>query len=64
MVLFKVVKKSHVEKPGDVHQFRVEFRSGEGHRLSLDVSELEYEGYLIGDGVNVRWDGRLEEGSG
>jgi len=63
MVLFKVVKKSHVEKPGDVHQYRVDFRSGEGHRLSLEVSEPEYEDYLIGDGIDVRWNGSLEDGA-
>jgi len=61
MVLFKVSKKTHVEKPGDVHQFKVEFRSKEGHKLTLDIGESEFEDYQTGDQIDVKW-GNFQRG--
>lgn len=55
MVLFRVSKKTHVEKPGDVHQYKVEFKSREGHKLTLDVTESEFEDYQTGDQIEVKW---------
>ena len=55
MVLFKVSKKQHVEKPGDDHQFKVVLKSKEGHKLTLVVSESEFEDYIMGDSIDINW---------
>ena len=55
MVVFRVAKKTHIEKPGSVHKYKVEFKSKEGHRLTLDVAEPEFDGYLTGDSIDVKW---------
>ncbi len=57
MVVFRVSKKTHVEKPGSVHSYKVEFRSKDGHRLTLDVAEHEFDGYVTGDEIDVEWSG-------
>ena len=67
MVVFRVSKKTHVEKPGSVHNYKVEFKSKNGHKLTIDVAEHEFDDYVTGDQVDVEWGGyqrRLEEVSG
>jgi len=55
MALFKVVRKRHVEKPGDVHEFKVQLKAKEGHKLTLNVSGYDFEEYNIGDQIDVKW---------
>ena len=55
MTLFKVVKKTHDEKPDDEHVFKITLRAKEGHRLTLTVKETEFDGYIIGDSLDVAW---------
>ena len=55
MVLFSIIKKTHDEKPEDVHVYRITLRAKEGHRLTLTVDESEFEGYIIGDRLDVAW---------
>ena len=64
MTLFKVVKKTHEEKPGEDHRFKVALKSEGGDSLTLKVSELEFEQYRFGLPVDVVWMGyqkRLDE---
>ena len=55
VAMFRVSKKTHVEKPGGVHSYKVEFKSKDGHRLTLDVAEPEFDAYLTGDSMDVKW---------
>ena len=55
MVLFKVSSKRHTEKAGDVHAFKVELKCKEGHKLTLDVNHDDFEGWQIGDSIDVKW---------
>jgi hypothetical protein len=55
IAMFRVSKKTHVEKPGGVHSYKVEFKSKDGHKLTLDVAEPEFDAYMTGDSMDVKW---------
>ena len=55
MPIFTIVSKTHKEEPGDRHQYTVTLKCPEGHTLKLLVTETDFEGYMIGDAVDVKW---------
>ena len=60
MVVFKVSSKRHTEKADGVHTYRVELKCTDGHRLTLDVDQPEFEGWILGDSIDVKW-GRFQQ---
>lgn len=60
MSIFTVVTKTHQEKPGDQHKYTVTLKCPEGHTLKLLVTEYDFQGYIVGDSVDVKW-GRFQQ---
>lgn len=55
MPVFTVVAKTHKEEPGDRHKYTVTLKHPEGHKLTLLVTEYDFQGYVIGDSVDAKW---------
>jgi len=55
MPQFKVVKKSHIEKPGNNSDYIVFLKSPEGYLMKLAVDEKAYLTYIVGEVIAVEW---------